>query len=71
MVNPFQEEQKNAILAKELENLDDHGCPKVQDLVDEDWLICSSYRFRHKATVHCAVRNAKFCGNCIMRLLKL
>ena len=28
-----------------LENLDDHGCPKFQDLIDEEMWICSSYPF--------------------------
>ena len=41
-----------------LENLEDHGCPKVQDLAetDEEMCICSSYPFRHKTTLYCAER---------------
>ena len=35
-----------SLLDKGLENLEDHGNPKVQDLVDEEICICSSYRFR-------------------------
>ena len=32
-----------------VENLDDYGCPKIQDLVKTDSLwICSNYPFRHK-----------------------
>ena len=42
-----------------VENLDDYGCPKVQDLVKTDSLWnCSSYPFRHKTKLHCAERKA-------------
>ena len=54
-----------------MENLDDHGFHKVQDLVDEEKWICSSYPFRHKTTIHCPERQAKFFGNWIMHHLKL
>ena len=54
-------------LDKEVENLEDHGCPKVQNLVDEEIWVCSSYQFRHKPTLHCAERKAKMFGNGIMR----
>ena len=39
----------NSLLGRYVENLDDYGCPKIQDLVktDSSW-ICSSYPFRHK-----------------------
>ena len=47
------------LLDKEAENLEDHGCPKVQDLVDEEKKICSNFPFRHKTTLHCAEREAK------------
>ena len=47
------------LLDKEVENLEDHGCSKVQDLVDEEIWICWSYPFRHKTTLHCAERKAK------------
>ena len=40
------------LMSKEVENLEDHGCPKIQDLVDEETWICSSYLFRHKTTLH-------------------
>ena len=35
---------------KEVENLDDHGCPKTQALAEsyKEIRICSSYPFRHK-----------------------
>ena len=54
-------------LKKEVENMEDHGCPKVQDPVDEEVWICSSYPFRHKTTLHCAERKAKLFLNWIMR----
>ena len=44
------------LLDKEVENLEDHGCLKVQDLVDEEKWRCSSYPFRHKTTLPCAER---------------
>ena len=34
------------LLGRNVENLDDYGCPKIQDLVKTDSLwICSSYLF--------------------------
>ena len=59
------------LLGKEVENLEDHGCPTVQDLVDEEFWICSSYPFRHKTTLHCAEPKAKLFGNWMMRHLML
>ena len=56
---------------KELENLEDHGCLKVQDLVDEEIWICSTHPFRHKTTLNCAERKPKLFGNWIMRNLML
>ena len=48
------------LLGQNVENLDDYGCPKIQDLVkmDSSW-ICSSCPFRHKTRLHCAERKAK------------
>ena len=47
------------LLGQKVENLDDYGCPKTQDLVKTDSLwICSSYSFRHKTRLHCAERKA-------------
>ena len=40
------------LLDKEVENFEDHGCPKDQDLVEEESWICSYYSFRHKTTLH-------------------
>ena len=63
------------LLNKEVESFDDHGCPKTRDLVDhkadEQMWICSSYPFRHKATVHCAECKSKLLANWSMQHLKL
>ena len=52
------------LLGRNVENLDDYGCPKIQDLVktDSSW-ICSSYPFRHETRLHCTERNAKVYGD--------
>ena len=48
------------LLGGKVENLDDYGCPKIQDLVKTDsWWICSSCPFRHKSKIQCAERKAK------------
>ena len=53
-----------------VENLDDYGCPKIQDLVKTDSLwICSSYPFRHKTRLHCAERRARVYGERAMQHL--
>ena len=49
-----------SLLSKELESLDDHGCPKVQDLVDQGTWICSSYPLTRKSAFHCADRKKNF-----------
>ena len=59
------------LLEQNVENLDDFGCPKVQDLVGEgktnsSW-ICSSYPLRHKARLHWAERKAKVYGEWAMQ----
>ena len=48
------------LLGQNEENLDDYGCPKIEDFVktDSSW-ICSSYLFRHKTRLHCAERKVK------------
>ena len=52
-----------AFLGQNVENLDDYGCPKIQDLVKTDSLWnCSSYPFRHKTRLDCAERKAKAYG---------
>ena len=47
-------------LCKDVENLDDLGCPKVSKLLnnlDTDW-DCSNYPYRHEKTFHCAEKKA-------------
>ena len=58
---------------KEVENLDDHGCLKVQELVvsNEEVWICFSYPFPQKTTLHCADVKAKKFGNWTMQHSKL
>ena len=58
------------LLERNVESLDDYGCPKIQDLVktDSSW-ICSSYPFRHKTRHHCAERKAKVYGDWDMQHL--
>ena len=59
------------LMGKEVENLENHSCPKVQDLGDEVMWICSSHPFRHKTKLHCAECKAKLFGNWIRQHLKL
>ena len=55
------------LLGQNVENLDDYGCPKIQDLVKTDSLwISSNYPFRHKTRLHCAERKAKVYGEWAM-----
>ena len=57
-------------LGRNVENLDDYGCPKIQDLVQTDSLwICSGYLFPQKTRLHCAERKAKVYGDWAMQLL--
>ena len=52
-----------SLLGQNVENLDDYGCPKIQDLIKTDsFWICSSYLFRHKTRLHCAERKLKVFG---------
>ena len=55
---------------RNVENMDDYGCPKIRDLfkTDSSW-ICSSYPFRHKTWLHCAERKAKVYGDWTMQHL--
>ena len=58
------------LIGQNVENLDDYGCPKIQDLVKTDSLwICSSYPFRYKTRLHCAERKAKAYGESAMQHL--
>ena len=59
------------VLDKVVEGLEKHGYPKVQDLVDEELWIFSSYQFRHKTTLHCVECKAKLFGTWIMQPLNL
>ena len=53
-----------------VENLDDYGCPKIQDLVKTDSLCnCSGYPFRHKTRLHCAERKSQVYGEWAMQHL--
>ena len=56
------------LLGRNVENLDDYGCPEIQDLVHSSW-ICSSYPFRHRTRLHCAERKAKVYGDWAMQHL--
>ena len=63
------------LLRQNVENLDDYGCPKIQNLVGEgktnsSW-ICSSYPFQHKTRLHCVERKAKVYGDWPMQHLNL
>ena len=58
------------LLGRNVENLDDYGCPKIQDSVKTDSLwICSIYPFRHKTRLHCAEMKAKVYGDWAMQHL--
>ena len=59
-----------SLLGRNVENLDDYGCPRIKDLVktDSSW-ICCSYLFRHKTRLHCAERKAKVYGDWAMQHL--
>ena len=60
----------SSLLGQNVENLDDNGCPKIQDVVKTDTLWnCSCYPFRHKTKLHCAERKAKVYGDWTMQHL--
>ena len=50
-------------MEKEVENLDDHGCPVVLDVVDEETWIWSKYQSRHKTRQYGAERKTEMFGN--------
>ena len=57
-------------LGQNAENLDDYGCPEIQDLVKTDSLWnCSSFPFRHKTSLHYDERKAKVFGERAMQHL--
>ena len=58
------------LLGQNVENLDDYGCPRFQNLVKTDSLwICSTNSFRRKTRLHCAERKAKVYGEWSMQRL--
>ena len=61
------------LLGQIVEILNDHGCPKIQDLFKTDSLDSfwkwSSYPFRLKTRFHCAERKTKVCGEWVMQNL--
>ena len=58
------------LLGRNVENLDDYGCPRIQDFIKTDSLwICPSYPFRHKTRLHCTERKTKVCGEWAMEHL--
>ena len=59
------------LLDRKVENMDDHGSPKIQDPFVEEMWTCSSYQFRHKTTWYCAEREIKLLDNCTMQQLNL
>ena len=58
------------LLGRNVENFDNHGFPKIQELfkTDNSW-ICSSYPLRHKARLHCAERKTEVYGEWAMQHL--
>ena len=59
-----------SLLGQNVENLDDYGCPKIQDRVKTDSLWnCSSYPSRHKTKLYCAEKKAKVYGEWAMQHL--
>ena len=61
----------DSLMDKEVEKLDDHGSPKVQDLFDTQIWFCLRYLIRQKTTIHSAERKSELLGNWIMHNLKL
>ena len=60
----------SSLLGQNVENLDEYGCPKIQDLVKTDSLwIRSNYLFRHNTRLHCAEWKAKVYGEWAMQPL--
>ena len=54
----------SSLLGHNVQNLDNYGCPKTQNLVKTDSLWkCSSYLFRHKTRLHSADRKATVYGD--------
>ena len=60
----------SSLRGRNVENLGDYGCRKIQDLIktNSSWM-CSSYLFRHKTRLHCAKRKATVYGEWAMQHL--
>ena len=59
------------LLGQNVENLDDYGCPKIQNIVKTDSLwICSSYPFRQKTKLHCAREKQRCMQNELCNICK-
>ena len=56
---------------KVLKNLNDHGCHKIQVLVDEGMSVCLIYASKHKTTPNCTEYKAKWFCNATMHHSKL
>ena len=58
-------------LCKDVENLDDLGCPKASKLLenqDAEWNCCN-YPYRHKKTLHCAEKKTYAYGKWTLNFL--
>ena len=62
------------LLGKNVKDLNDYGCPKIQNLVGEgkanSLCICSRYPLRHKTRLHCAESKAKSMENGLCNFCK-
>ena len=54
----------SSYLCKDVEDLDDRGCPKASKLLENDdaECNCSNYPYRHKMTFRCAEKKAYIYG---------
>ena len=61
----FAKRRENRKMNEEMEKLEDHTCPRIQDLAktDEEMWICSRFPFKQKTTHYCAERRAMFYDN--------
>ena len=59
------------LLGQNVENSDDYGCPKIQELVKTRSLwICSSYPFRHEQGFTVPRRRQRCTGNGLCNICK-
>ena len=59
------------LLNMHVENLDDYGCPKIQQFQPEQMGFCISYPLRHRSRFHCAEKKVRAYGNWMKQHLKL